>query len=400
MNITFLAPSISKKGGGLYPATKALCQALHNIEAVNVDVFGLHDSFAGEDQPTWQPVDAKAFPIVGPNSIGYAPSLDRALASHAPDIVHHVGLWRYPSIAGHKWARQSGQPYVISPHGMLDPWALNHARWKKRIAAWLFEDAHLQQATCLHALNGAEAEAIRDYGLDNPICIIPNAVDLPGDTDAAPDVPWADSPVDLNKKTLLFLGRIHPKKGLPGLLAAWERVTRHHHALQDWQLVVVGWSQGGHEEELIAQAREHGIAPDIHFVGPCYGPEKDAAFRHADAFVLPSHSEGLPMAVLEAWSYRLPVLMTPQCNIPAGFDAEAAVRIDPEPASIAEGLRQLAAMDAGERMAMGQRGRALVERRFTWPRVAEQMHHVYRWMAGEAERPDCVVTDTNPFALS
>ena len=136
-------------------------------------------------------------------------------------------------------------------------------------------------------------------------------------------------------------------------------------------------------------------------MGPYYDAEKDAAFRHADAFVLPSHSEGLPMAVLEAWSYRLPVLMTPQCNIPEGFEANAALRMEPEPASIAEGLRQLAAHGCRRaRWQWGQRGRALVERRFTWPRVAEQMHHVYRWMVGEAEQPDCVVTDTNQFALS
>ena len=101
------------------------------------------------------------------------------------------------------------------------------------------------------------------------------------------------------------------------------------------------------------------------------------------------------MAVLEAWSYGLPVLMTPECNIPEGFAAEAALRIEPDVTSIAHGLRQLVAMSPSERAAVGQRGRALVEKRFTWPRVAEEMHRVYRWMLGEAGRPDCVVVDTN-----
>jgi poly(glycerol-phosphate) alpha-glucosyltransferase len=138
----------------------------------------------------------------------------------------------------------------------------------------------------------------------------------------------------------------------------------------------------------------------VHFIGPMYGQEKEAAFSHADAFVLPSYSEGLPMAVLEAWSYRLPVLMTPECNIPEGFAKDAAVRIRPDPDSVTRGLQQLVAVPVHERTEMGERGRSLVEERFTWPRVAEQMHHVYRWMLGEAGQPDCVITDQNQFALS
>jgi poly(glycerol-phosphate) alpha-glucosyltransferase len=98
------------------------------------------------------------------------------------------------------------------------------------------------------------------------------------------------------------------------------------------------------------------------------------------------------MAILEAWSYGLPVLMTPECNIPEGFEAEAALHVDPDPSSIARGVRQLSSMSQGERAAMGARGRALVEEQFTWPRVAEQMHGVYRWMLGEAGRPSCVRT--------
>jgi poly(glycerol-phosphate) alpha-glucosyltransferase len=401
MNVVFVAPSISRKGGGLFPAKKALTQSLEEIESIEITVLGLVDAFTDDDAPTWGHVETRAFDTFGPASLGYAPELYDYLVGEEPDIVHHVGLWRYLSVAGQRWAEKSDQPYIISPHGMLDPWALNNARWKKRIAGWLFEDAHLQEATCIHALNMPEARAIRNYGLDNPICVAPNGVDLPSDQPKENESPWSDEHALPGKHTLLFLGRIHPKKGLPNLLEAWWAVRRDDpDALRSWQLVVVGWSQDGHEDELKAQARELGIASEIHFAGPCYGSQKDAAFRHADAFVLPSHSEGLPMAVLEAWSYRLPVLMTPECNIPAGFEAGAAIQIEPEPDPIAHGLRQLLEMSSKERIEMGERGRELVERQFTWPRVAKQMHGVYRWMLGEADRPDCVITDTNQFALS
>jgi poly(glycerol-phosphate) alpha-glucosyltransferase len=155
----------------------------------------------------------------------------------------------------------------------------------------------------------------------------------------------------------------------------------------------VGWDDGGHLAELKQQAAALDVADDVLFLGPRYGDEKDAAFRRADGFILPSHSEGLPMAVLEAWSYRLPVLMTPQCNLPGGFEAGAAYRIEPTPDGIAEGLRAFMGADPDDRRETGERGRALVEAEYTWPRIARSMRAVYRWVLGEGERPGCVYVD-------
>ena len=126
-------------------------------------------------------------------------------------------------------------------------------------------------------------------------------------------------------------------------------------------------------------------------MGPQFGEAKDCAFRHATAFVLPSVSEGLPAAVLEAWSWRVPVLMTAACNIPEGFAAGAAVPITPEPAGIEEGLAQLFAMSEAERCAMGQRGRALVESRFESGRIAAQFRSVYEWILHGGAAPPCIV---------
>ena len=98
----------------------------------------------------------------------------------------------YPSLASRRWSRRVCRPYLVSPHGMLDPWAVRHAAWKKRVAGWWFENAHLAGAACLHALTASEARAIRAYGLTNPICVVPNGVDLPRQT-AFPRPAWADS---------------------------------------------------------------------------------------------------------------------------------------------------------------------------------------------------------------
>jgi poly(glycerol-phosphate) alpha-glucosyltransferase len=297
----------------------------------------------------------------------------------------------YTSVATLRWHRQTGRPHVVTINGMLDDWALNNARWKKRVAGWLYENANLRAAACLHVNTDAEREAVRRYGLEGPCCVIPNGVTLPdGPSSTAP--PWAGT-IPSDAKVLLFLGRIHPKKGLRELIDGWASWRANAGDKASWHLAVIGWDDGGHEDALRQRVRENALGDAVHFLGPQFGADKAAAFSHADAFVLPSHSEGFPMAVLEAWSYALPVLKTPACNIPEGFDADAAVRIAPEPGAIADGLDRLLGASERARTAMGRRGRTLVENRFTWPRVAEQMHRVYRWILGDADRPDCVTFD-------
>jgi poly(glycerol-phosphate) alpha-glucosyltransferase len=143
---------------------------------------------------------------------------------------------------------------------------------------------------------------------------------------------------------------------------------------------------------LRTRAETLGLGPSVSFVGPVTGAAKEELFRRASAFILPSFSEGLPMAVLEAWSFGLPVLMTDECHLTSGFDAGAARRIEPRVASIVDGLEDFAVRAKRSELApMGARGRALVERRFSWPLIGDQMAGVYEWLLGAA-RPACVVS--------
>jgi poly(glycerol-phosphate) alpha-glucosyltransferase len=190
-------------------------------------------------------------------------------------------------------------------------------------------------------------------------------------------------------KVLLFLGRLHPKKGLTGLLHAWQRV-RAEAEREGWHLAIAGWDQGGHADKLSALIADLSLARSVRLVGPQYGLDKEATFRAADAFILPSFSEGLPVAVQEAWSYGLPVLMTPHCNLPEGFAAGAALELQTEVGSIAAALQTLFRMPAAEREQIGRRGRQFVEDRFSWDRVAAEMNRVYAWLAGGGAPPACV----------
>lgn len=350
--------------------------------------FGLHDEFASRDRPEWGSTPVTVLPVTGPEAFGFAPRLRRCLDRESLDLLHVHGLWMYPSVASLGWARRHSRPVVISPHGMLDPWAVRKSRWKKRVVGKLYEDRHLARAAALHALCSQEADGIRAYGLRNSVCVIPNGVDVPSSAPTEPP-PWeAEIPEGAN--VLLYLGRLHPKKNLTSLLKAWERFAARGGDSGDWWLAIVGWDQNGHQRQLQQLVSDLRI-PRVWFGGPRFGAEKQAALARAQAFILPSLSEGLPMAVLEAWSHGLPVVMTPECNLPRGFESGAALRAGTTPESLGTALEELAGMTGSNRRAMGECGRSLVERDYSWPRIAEQMIELYRWVLGDGPKPDCVI---------
>jgi glycosyltransferase involved in cell wall biosynthesis len=400
-----LTESVSRKAGGLFEAILRLVQA-HDAKNMDVKVFGLHDEFTDMDAKAWSPVPVAAFPAGWPGAIGRSPEFMRALLEFQPDIVHTHGLWRYPSIAARNYSRTWKRPYLISPHGMLDPWALRNSRWKKCIAAALFENEHLRGARCLRALCESEANSIRQLGFKDDIAIVPNGIDLPAAIRTMPP-PW-QGVIEPGKKILLFLSRIHPKKGLVNLLKAWATIQNsksENPNIEKWVLAIAGWDQGGHEAELKKLCTEMGIlfkdvqanvsgtqhAASLIFIGAQFNEAKIACYQHCDAFVLPSFSEGLPMVVLEAWANAKPVLMTPECNLSEGFRAGAALKVEATSASLVAGLNELFRMTDADRSAMGGRARRLVEERFTWVRVGQQMREIYQWILGGGNKPDSLV---------
>ena len=375
--------SLSRKGGGIQEVVRRSALELHRRGSM-VSVFGLSDEHVEEDREYWRPIVVNIFQQRGYKPFGYAPDLLPALRSVAPDVLHNHGLWMYPSVASVQWSKMTHRPYLVSVHGMLDPWAVTHSYWKKKLASMMYEHRHLTNAACLHALCSAEADAIRGYGLSNPICVIPFGIDLP--------VPALGESIR-HEKALLFLGRLHPKKGLMNLLTAWQRL-QHDRApeIAGWELWIAGWDQGNHEQALQEYSAEQGIASSVRFLGPKFGEDKDLLLRSVGAFVLPSFSEGLPVSVLEAWAYGLPVVMTKECNLPQGFSSGAALCIDTTATGIARGLSDLMALPSEGRTAMGLRGRQLVEQQFSWASYAEHMSSVYAWMSGAGPRPECVST--------
>ncbi|MFL2833265.1 MAG: glycosyltransferase [Coraliomargaritaceae bacterium] len=382
MKIATLTASIGPSAGGLFFSVRALSQGLAKIEGNELSVFSL-GKYPKDVYEQWLPLPVQAFEPLPPKAYGYAPKFGRALKEYAPDVIHSHGIWMYPSRAAWQASRKTDAPIIVSPRGMLDRWALQNSAWKKRLIGTLFEYRFLREKAYFHALNVNEAESMRDFGIRQPIFVIPNGSECP-DHEEKCLLECKES----RKKRLLFIGRIHPKKGLECLIRSWGKLVRDTpHLRKEWQLAIAGWDDGGHIERYRALARDQSCGDSLEWFGPTYGEEKVALLKNSDAFILPSFSEGLPMSIIEAWSYGLPVLMTRACNLSEGFTADAAIEIDATDAGVEAGLMQLTTLSTERLREIGRKGRELVVERFTWNQQVERTQEVYEWLLGTERKP-------------
>ena len=291
------------------------------------------------------------------------------------DGVHLHGLWEVSTAVGSRTARQLGKPYLVSAHGMLEPWALANKRWKKRIYAQLIEREILVQATCLHALTEAEALQYRAFGTKAPIAIVPNAVEIP--EALSPELFLSTYPQLEGKRLVLFLGRLHPKKGLELLSGAWRQICRAH---PEAHLVLAGPDAEGTAGKFAAEMEAAGTADTVTFTGMLREAMKWSALAAAECFVLPSYSEGLSMGVLEALGAGVPVIVTRNCNMPEVAQHGAGWVIEPDQEELEAALEALLGRKSEENRAAGERGAALITSRYNSRHVAEKMADIYEYV--------------------
>lgn len=335
----------------------------------------------------------RSFRALGPSRLGFSPALFRALLAHRCefDVVHQHNLWTGHTLAANFWQRSTRRPTVVAPHGALESQALQRSSWKKCIALSLYQRENLQNASCLHALSKKEAMALRQFGLHNPIAVIPNGV----------PVAWLDSKGDpeafrrrhgmhSDERIILYLGRITPIKGLPLLLHALGRLKDK---LANWKLVIVGADEFGHKKEVQSLSAALGLDPYILWAGPLYGQRKRDAFASADLFVLPSLSEGAPMTVLEALGAGVPVLATQGSPWQELLTYNCGWWTDVSVEGIA-GALEVALQSSGDTLQqMGGRGRDLVRRSYTWSSAAQKTQALYNWLVSGHDKPDFVLTE-------
>jgi glycosyltransferase involved in cell wall biosynthesis len=293
------------------------------------------------------------------------------------DGLHIHGLWEQSTTAATNAARALRKPYVLSAHGMLEKWALRNKRLKKAIYAALAERANVRGAACLHALTQAEAQDYRRFGASSPIAVIPNGVAIPQTLDSEPF--FSAFPSLKEKKIVLFLGRIHFKKGLDILVESWSSIA------QQWpeaHLVLAGPDFEGTRAKIEALIAERGLTERVSFTGMLRDELKWSALAAAQCFILPSYSEGLSVSTLEAMGAGLPVIVTEQCNLPDVALHETGWVIPSNPEAITSALQECLQNSPAVNQRIGDRGRKLVHDKYNWSSVARQMSEVYRWVQG------------------
>ncbi|WP_300440584.1 glycosyltransferase [uncultured Mameliella sp.] len=375
LRVLLLTSRLSPAAGGLAVSVPGLAHSIDPLPDMEMHVFGTLDPGNPAAAQGWGP-RVQGFDVTGPQAGQYAPGMAPAIAALAPDIVDVQGIWTYPSLANLRHARRTGTPYLVTPRGMLDPWARRNSAWKKKIAGTLFEQAHLKGACALRATAEMEAQHFRDMGMTNPIAVVPNGLTLP---DLAPRS-------DRDLRSILFLSRIHPKKGVDFLLQAWATLQAE---FPGWEIVIAGIDENGHEADLKALTRNLGLSR-VRFVGEAHGDAKQKLYRDADLFVLPTHAENFGLVVAEALAQETPVITTR--NAPwQGLESEACGWwIDLDQGLLTDTLRQALSRPAQDLAAMGRRGRAWVQRDFAMSQVAEKMREVYLWAARRGARPEYV----------
>jgi glycosyltransferase involved in cell wall biosynthesis len=317
------------------------------------------------------------------------PETDLEGAVRAADLVHLHGLWQAQTRRGARAARAARVPYLVAAHGMAEPWALRHKRWKKRIYLALVEAKNLRGASCLHALSRPEVGHLRSIAPWTPICYVPNGVDLaPFDDLPARSLLEAEFPELAGKFNLLFFGRLHVKKGLDLLAGAIGQLAAQYPELH---LIVAG-NDDGAWTSFLNRMTQLGLTGRLTYMGHVAGKRARQVWAAADAFILPSHSEGFSMAVLEALACRLPSLITTACHFPEAGASGGAIVVAPELCAITQGLRDLLERTPRERAVLGNNGRRLVEDHFTWDRQAHHLTAVYEWLSGGGIPPEAVVT--------
>jgi glycosyltransferase involved in cell wall biosynthesis len=342
--------------------------------AYSVSRLAIALAAAGVDVGLWAPdQSAKATPLLPPTCLAQrmlGTEKDALSSFGKPDILHDNGMWLPHNHRLAELAKRRRIPRIVSTRGMLEPWALEHKRWKKTIAWSLYQKHDLANACCHHATAEPEARNIARLGLGVPIAIIPNGVDLP-------EAPIAKSSGNCGK-TALFVGRIYPVKGLPMLIKAWGQARPN-----GWKLWIAGPDEAGHSVEVERAISAVGLEDIVSFLGPLGGRAKQVAFCNADLFVLPSYSESFGIAVSEALAHELPVLTTTATPWPMLRDYGCGWCVDPSVSGLAEGLRQATSCDSETLRGMGERGRALVAKEFGWARIARQFFEIYRALLQE-----------------
>lgn len=301
-------------------------------------------------------------------------------------LFHNHGMWQFNSLYPGWVARKFKIPYVVSPRGSFSDYAMNSGSQFKKLFWHTFQKPSFSDVSIFHATSVSEYQSIRKLGFHAPVAVIPNGVDIPD----------LESHSDPKDKIVLFLGRLHPIKGLDILLPAWKVI---HSKFPGWKLHIVGvddesyFNKAGYRDQMERLAVSLELE-GVKFIGPLYGKSKWKAYSQASVFVLPSYSENFAMSVAEALASGTPVVTTTETPWKELEDRQAGLCVTANIDGIINGLTSLMKLNEVELSNLGQHGRYWMISEFSWQIVASQMADVYDWILDpEKPLPKSVILD-------
>ncbi|MDD3078972.1 MAG: glycosyltransferase [Paludibacter sp.] len=358
MNILHIIRSIDKSTGGPARSVTQICEQL-SLLGVDVDLVT-------NDSPSPVVVNTSAHFRLIFYTFKELFVFSKSLSKTDYSLIHLQHIWNpYIHIVA-RAARKKGIPYIISPRGMLEPWIMNRHPWKKKMAMWLYQRKDIARAACIHATAESEKDNIRKLGFNNKITVIPNGIET--------DKIQLKTSWEVNKK-ILFLSRIHVKKGIELLL---ESIAGLKEQMAGYSVIIAGEGEEFYIRQLKQKSADLGVSDIIHFAGGVYGDEKWQLLREADFFVLPTFSENFGIVVAEALASGTPVITTTGTPWQGLNSEECGWWIDLSVENLKKALTDALNKDAKQLETMGRNGRTLVEGKYDIRAVAQKMYDFYK----------------------
>ncbi|MFG6102888.1 glycosyltransferase [Leptothoe sp. EHU-05/26/07-4] len=382
MKLLVVVPSLGSVYGGPSKSVIELAQALGK-SGIDVDLVSTNANgkdVIAEPTKTWIQKDnyrVQVFPCktIGDYKLSF--SITQWLFQNVKnyDLVQTNAIFSVPNLPAYLACRWNNIPYVVIPRGMLEPWALSYKAGKKKIYYNLFEKPALQRASALQMLASTEAQQIQPLNLQSPLVIAPNGIHRKDfETLPTPQKFYERFPETRDKKLILFLGRIDPKKGLDLLAKAFGKIKPQ---FPNAHLAIAGPDNIGFLPTAQKYFKDNHCLDSVTFTGILTGQTKYSALAAADYYIAPSYSEGFSMSVLEGMAAGLPCIITTGCNFPEAAKANAAHVVEINAEAIADALFACLS-DPDSATEMGQRARQFIFQHYTWDQIAKNLHGVYQ----------------------
>jgi len=391
IHIIQIVPALAPEYGGPARSVPNLCLELAKLGTrVTILYSDLGEKFHSPNlpvHPNLNYVSLKAKIIQGVKPVwipNFKPTLHNLCDGNDQVIIHDHGIWLPHN--GHVAAisDQLGIPLIVSPRGMLQPWALRYRRWRKKVA-WIFwQKSRLQVANLIHAASGSEAEGISKLELKKPVVIVPNGT-------AIPDLEKYKSVSEGGKCRMLFLSRIHPSKGLLNLISALSRIES-----RNWSLNIAGYDENNHQQDVERAVTKVGLTNEIQFIGPVENDRKWEVYSESDLFVHPSFSENFGIVVAEALASGLPVITTTGTPWAELDEFDCGWWVNPNVEDLSSAIEEALNLSDDQRQKMGARGKKLIEKKYSWKAIALEMQKLYQLILTEEDFADQEIIDLSP----